>query len=51
MKEELDAIAKMVGKEIFAAGRYKDAAKLFRQLVVSKDFVDFLTLPAYEMID
>ncbi len=51
LTEELDAIAQMVGKNTFAAGRYHDAAKLFRQLVVAREFAEFLTLPAYELID
>jgi malate synthase len=33
-----------------AGHRYDDAGKLFRDLVVAPDFVEFLTLPAYEMI-
>jgi malate synthase len=33
------------------AHRYDDAAALFRRLVAARDFVDFLTLPAYEMVD
>ncbi len=30
--------------------RYEDAGKLFRDLMEAPDFVEFLTLPAYEMI-
>ncbi len=30
--------------------RYEDAGKLFRDLIEAPDFVEFLTLPAYEMI-
>ena len=33
-----------------AGDRYDDAGKLFRDLVEVPDFVEFLTLPAYEMI-
>ena len=33
------------------AGRYDEGAKLFDQITASEDFVDFLTLPAYQMID
>ena len=33
-----------------AGDRYDDAAKLFRALVEAADFVEFLTLPAYDMI-
>jgi malate synthase len=31
-------------------GRYDDAAKLFRELIEAPSFVEFLTLPAYDMI-
>jgi malate synthase len=32
-------------------GRYHDAAKLFEQLTIADEFVEFLTLPAYDQID
>ncbi|MGH6928431.1 MAG: malate synthase A, partial [Dongiaceae bacterium] len=45
--EERDsAAAKAAG-----AHRFDDAAQLFRRLVTAGDFVEFLTLPAYEMVD
>ena len=28
-----------------------DASELFREMVVSDDFTEFLTLPAYELLD
>jgi malate synthase len=38
-------------REAAAGGeRYNDAAKLFRELVEAPSFVEFLTLPAYDMI-
>ncbi len=33
------------------AHRFDDAAKLFGRLVAAGDFVEFLTLPAYELVD
>ncbi len=51
LEEELAGIAEATGEEHVAAGRYEDAAILFRRLVESPDFAEFLTLPAYEMID
>jgi malate synthase len=30
--------------------RYDDAAKLFRDMIESERFVEFLTLPAYEQL-
>jgi malate synthase len=48
--EELEKTRQMVGDARFKNGRYKEAAKLFRELSEARDFVDFLTLPAYDMI-
>ncbi len=33
-----------------AANRYEDAARLFRELIDAERFVEFLTLPAYELL-
>jgi malate synthase len=33
-----------------AGNRYEDAAALFRELIAAPSFVDFLTLPAYDMV-
>jgi hypothetical protein len=30
---------------------YPDASKLLGELVLNEEFVEFLTLPAYELID
>jgi malate synthase len=34
-----------------AAGRYGDAAALLDRLVLSPDFEEFLTIPAYDLLD
>ena len=31
--------------------RFDDARKVFEQVALDENFVDFLTLPAYELID
>ena len=49
-KEELDKIRKMVGDKRFESGKYQDALKLLNDLTESKEFVEFLTLPAYEKL-
>jgi malate synthase len=51
MDEELQQIAVEVGQERFAAGRYELAAKLFGDMVLADELDEFLTLPAYELID
>jgi malate synthase len=48
--EELGKIEAMVGAERYRQGRYTDAARLFEQLVAAEAFVEFLTLPAYDMV-
>ncbi|WP_028924815.1 malate synthase A [Pseudonocardia acaciae] len=49
--EELAAISAAVGDEAFAAGRWAQAREVFEQVALADEFVDFLTLPAYELID
>jgi malate synthase len=50
LEEELAKIRKSVGDERFGAGRYAEAAALFRDLVLAEEFTEFLTLPAYERV-
>jgi len=49
--EELAKIRATVGDEAFSAGRFDDAKRLFEQVALADDFVEFLTLPAYELVD
>ncbi|CAM3558860.1 malate synthase A [Hydrogenibacillus schlegelii] len=48
--EEMAKIRAMVGEERFQSGRYGEAKDLFLDLVLRDDFVEFLTLPAYERL-
>jgi malate synthase len=32
-------------------GKYEEGAKLFEQITLTDEFVEFLTLPAYQLID
>jgi malate synthase len=50
-REELEKINATVGAEAFAKGRYDDAREIFDGVALSKDFQEFLTIPAYERID
>ncbi|HTU00451.1 MAG TPA: hypothetical protein VMG58_01495, partial [Candidatus Sulfotelmatobacter sp.] len=50
-QEELTAVRARVGREAYTKGRYADAADLFRQVALNPEFVEFLTLPAYDQID
>jgi malate synthase len=50
-REELDKIRTAVGDQFYSGGRYEDAARLFETVALSKEFVEFLTLPGYELLD
>jgi malate synthase len=47
--EEMERIKMHLGDN-YAQGRYEEAAQLFDQLVASDEFIEFLTLPAYERV-
>ena len=51
LPDELKKIEDYVGAERYANGRFEEAAEIFDRLVKDEDFVEFLTLPAYERID
>ena len=50
LPEELAKVRALLGAEAWAAGRYEDAATLFERLIVSDDYVEFLTLPGYPLL-
>lgn len=49
--QELNEIQKTIGDEAFSEGRFDEATELFEQVALSEQFLEFLTLPAYERID
>jgi malate synthase len=48
--EELQKIRDQVGEQVFQAGKYEQAAQIFEDLVTAEEFVEFLTLAAYEKL-
>ena len=50
VEDELASIRAELGDEAFEAGRFDAARELFEQVALADDFVEFLTLPAYETI-
>jgi len=50
LKDELAKTPHLVGADAYAAGRFADGAKLFEEITASDDYVEFLTLPAYDAI-
>jgi len=51
MADELRKTPSIVGADAYAAGRYAEGAKMFEEISVSDEYVEFLTLPAYQRID
>jgi malate synthase len=50
--EELEKIKnEIVGPDQFAEGKYAQAVELVDKLSTGKEFIEFLTLPGYQMID
>jgi len=50
LAEELKKIEALLGAD-YAAGKYQEAAKLFDKITTSDEFVEFLTLPGYDLLD
>jgi malate synthase len=48
--QELARVRELLGEKGYAAGRYEEGAKMFSELTLSEDFVEFLTLPAYDYV-
>lgn len=49
--EELEKIKEMVGPEAYAAGKFEEARQILEELVINDNFIDFLTLIAYDHLD
>jgi len=47
---QLDKIRAQVGAEAYQTGHYVEAAQLFDRMVMSEQFIEFLTVPAYEQL-
>jgi malate synthase len=50
LAEELVKVETLLGPEAWSTGRYEEAARLFDQLVAADVYVEFLTLPGYELL-
>ncbi len=50
LPEELARVRRELGEEAWNAGRYEEAAKLFDEITASDDYVEFLTLPGYDLL-
>ncbi len=50
MAEELETVRAELGDERFNAGSFQKAASMMEELTTSEEFIDFLTLPAYQLL-
>ena len=50
LRQEMQVVKREVGVANYARGRFPEAIKLFRELSLSREFVSFLTIPAYELM-
>jgi malate synthase len=48
--EELQRVRQILGDRQYAAGKYPEGAQMFEELTLRDDFVEFLTLPAYDYL-
>jgi malate synthase len=51
LAEELNKVKGMVGEEDYATRKFDTAAQLLDDIITKKEFVEFLTLPAYSYLD
>ena len=51
LADELPKVKTYLGAAAYAAGKYAEGAQLFERITTDDNYVEFLTLPAYELID
>jgi malate synthase len=47
----MEKVRAAVGEKAFTGGRFDEAIRLFAEMSLSPTFEEFLTLPAYRLID
>ena len=50
-REELDSLKDEMGADAYIAGRFPEAAKVFEKASTAVDLPEFLTLPAYDILE
>lgn len=51
LEEELQKLQEQFGKDVYDNGRFEEAARLFRRLVLNDEFIEFLTVPGYDQLE
>ena len=51
LDEELAKLRQAVGEQTFEARRFKEAREVFEQVALADEFIEFLTLAAYPLLD
>ncbi len=51
LAEELDRVRLEVGEARFTGGRFDEARAIFERITVQPEFLEFLTLPAYQVLE
>ncbi|WP_293856709.1 malate synthase A [uncultured Alsobacter sp.] len=51
MADEMAKVREAIGPELYDKGRFGEATALFAEMSLAKDFAEFLTLPAYKLLD
>jgi malate synthase len=49
--EETDRLRTELGHEVYDGGRFEEARALFERVALADEFPDFLTLPAYDILE
>lgn len=50
LEDEMQAIEREIGAERFISGRFNEARDLFSRMILTPQFTEFLTLPAYDYL-
>lgn len=51
LAEELQKLQEQFGKDVYDNGRFEEADRLFRRLVLNDEFIEFLTVPGYDQLE
>lgn len=50
LDDEMAKLRETLGPSVFGAGRFPEAIRLYADMTLAKEFAEFLTLPAYDLV-